>query len=649
MLKRLKLGTKIGLGFGFILLLLVLGAVSGYAGLTTVGHGLKSYQEIARDISLAGHLNASMLSVRMTIKEYLISPNDITLKSVNVNIQKTRAILDQAKQVMTSDERTQLIRKSFQSLAQYEASFAKVTQLISDMRYLKETQLLPNGKKMSAAMSALMKSSYEEDDTVVLFFTAKVQENLLGSRLLTAQYLNSSRESDYNSALKLMTDLEAKAEDLEMQLSSKERVELLRTYLASHKGFTQALKNVHKIVISRETLLREKLIIIEQRIEIYARNLYQSVQKEQDLLGPELYDVQYSSVMKLLLITIAALIIGITFSFHMTRSITDPLKRAVDVAHRLAKGDLSIDFQIEGHDETAQLLQALHETAESLKQMVGSINEAATDMTDHATQLNKLTDQTYQGSKSQLVETDQVAVAINEMTVSVQEVAINTLQAASAAKDANQQSCEGAEVVENSIVVINELAQAVDATSAKLHELEKETFDIDSICDVIRGIADQTNLLALNAAIEAARAGEQGRGFAVVADEVRSLAQRTQTSIEEIQTLIERLQAKAKSAVSVMTVGRKWVDTSVLRATETSNVLQTITASVSLINEMNAQIANAVEQQNTVSEDINQRITKVNDYSQHNVDMIAKTSASSCDIDKLASQLQQMISRFKLS
>jgi len=649
MLKSFKLGTKIGLGFGFVLLLLVLAAVSGYVGLTTVGHGLKSYQGLTRDISLAGHLNASMLSVRMTVKEYLISPNSNTLQSVNANIQKTRAILDQAKQAMDSDERTQLLRNNFLSLAQYEASFAKVTQLNSNMRTLKETQLLPNGKKMSEAMSALMQSSYEEDDTVVLFFTAKVQENLLGSRLLTAQYLNSSRESDYNSALKLMTDLEAKAENLEMQLSSKERVELLKTYLASHRGFTQALKNVHNIVTSKKKLLREKLIIIEQQIEISARDLYQSVQKEQDVLGPELFEVQYSSVMKLLLITIAALIIGITFSFYMTRSITEPLKRAVEVAHRLAKGDLSIDFQIEGHDETAQLLQALHETAESLKKMVGSINKAANNMTDHATQLNKLTDQTHQGSKSQLMETDQVAVAINEMTVSVQEVAKNASQAANAAKDADQQSCEGTKVVENSIVVINELAQSVDETSAKLHELEKETLDIGSICDVIRGIADQTNLLALNAAIEAARAGEQGRGFAVVADEVRSLAQRTQTSIEEIQTLIERLQNKAKVAVKVMTVGRGWVDTSVIRATETSNVLQTITASVSLINEMNAQIANAVEQQTTVSEDINQRITKVNDYSQHNTEMMAKTSASSWDIDKLASQLQEMISRFKLN
>ncbi len=649
MFMRLKLGAKMGLGFGFIMLLLVFAAVSGYIGLEASGNGFNAYQGIARDTNLAGRLQASMLSVRMNVKDYLISPSDKTLKAVNTNITNTRGILEQAQQVMTSEERAELTSNSLQSLAQYEASFAKITQLIASSRQIKEKQLIPDGKKMSLAMSKLMKSSYDDDDNVVLFFTARVQEKLLSARLLAAQYLNNFHDKDYKSALKLMVDLESKADDLEMQMYSKERIDVLRIYLAGHKGFTKALKDVHKVVVAREKLLREKLNPIEQQIAVSVSNLLESVQKEQNILGPELNSVQDSSVLRLLSITVVALIIGVAFSYYITRSITIPLTRAVDVAHHLAKGDLTVDIHVKGHDETAQLLEALHDTADGLREMIGSINGAANDMTGHANRLNKLTDQTHKGTQSQLAETDQVAVAINQMTASVQEVAQNALQAASAAMDANQQSSGGSEVVQNTVLTINELAKAVDETSAKLQELEQETMNIGSILDVIRGIADQTNLLALNAAIEAARAGEQGRGFAVVADEVRTLAQRTQTSTEEIQALIERLQAGAKSAVSVMSIGRERAETSVGRASEAGDALHAITASISLISDMNTQIAGAAEEQSAVSEDINQSIIKVRDYSEQNAGTIAQTSESAGDMDKLALQLQEMVSRFKLN
>lgn len=649
MLNRFYLGTKIRLGFGFVLLLLILAAISGYAGLTASGAGLKSYQEIVRDTNLAGDIHGSMLLVRMNVKDYLITPNDETLKAVEVNINNTRAILTQAQQVMMSEERANHINNSFMSLRQYELHFIEITELISRMRNIKATRLFPNGNKMSTAMSALMQSSYDDDDNVVLFFTASVQEELLSAQLLTAKYLNSANETDYNSAVKLMTNLGDKAGDLEEKMYSEERISFLQTYLAGHKEYSQALEDVHSIVVQRENILYKKLNPIEQLIAASVDSLHESVKKEQAVLGPKLNDIQSTSITKLMLITTAALIIGIAVSFYMTRSITKPIKKAVELAHRLAKGDLSFVINVQGKDETAQLLTALHDTANSLKGIIGSINNATIDLTQQSSDLNQLTNQCHQGTKSQLEVTDQVAVAINEMTTSVQDVANNAAQAAKSATDANQQAIIGSQVVQNTIKSINELSVSVERTSEKLHELESETLNIGAILEVIRGISEQTNLLALNAAIEAARAGEHGRGFAVVADEVRTLAQRTQTSTEEIQVLIERLQNGAKSAVHVMNKGKAGVVDSVGRATEAGQSLQAMTTSISIINDMNAQIACAVQQQSTVSEDINRSIIKVRDYSERNIGTITRTSKSATDMDKLASQLQQMIVRFKLS
>jgi len=638
-----------GLGFGFIMLLLVFASVSGYLGLKASGEGFNAYQGIARDTNLAGRLQAAMLTTRMNVKDYLITPGEDNQAAVSAAVNRAREVLEQAADVMTSPERSQLTTASLQALNEYQASFDEVTVLIQQVKDIESQQLSPNGVKMSEAMSLLMKSSYDDDDTVVLFFTARVQESLLSARLLASQYLNSFRQSDYDDALKLMLDLEAKAGDLEMQMYSKERIELLRTYLAGHKGFTEALKKVYQAVQAKDALLNDRLYPIEQQVAASVEKLHHSVKQEQDLLGPELEEVQDSSMLKLLAITVAALLLAGGFSVFMTRSITGPLKRAVEVAGQLSHGDLSVHIKSEGQDETAQLLDALRNTADGLKDMIGSINRAANDMTGHAERLNELTDQTHQGTQAQQAETDQVAAAINQMTASVQEVASHALSAAGAAEDANRQAGSGSDVVQNTIGTINELAAAVDQTSGKLLELERETDNIGSILDVIRGIAEQTNLLALNAAIEAARAGDQGRGFAVVADEVRTLAQRTQASTEEIQSLIERLQSGAKSAVSVMSVGKERAESCVGRASEAGDALQAITESVSMISEMNTQIATAAEQQSAVSEEINQSVIRVRDYSEQSAGSVAQTSNSAGDMNQLAAELQQLVTRFKLS
>ncbi|MCU7849731.1 MAG: methyl-accepting chemotaxis protein [Candidatus Thiodiazotropha sp. (ex Lucinoma kastoroae)] len=235
---------------------------------------------------------------------------------------------------------------------------------------------------------------------------------------------------------------------------------------------------------------------------------------------------------------------------------------------------------------------------------------------------------------------------MNEMTVTVQQVAVNINHTASAADEANQQTSEGSLIVQRSIAQINKLAEQVETSSHTINDLEKHSETINTVLDVIKGIADQTNLLALNAAIEAARAGEQGRGFAVVADEVRTLADRTRKSTDEINGMIEKLQAGSRQAVTVMDQSREEAKSAVEFATQTGDALATITQAVEKINEMSTQIASAAEEQGSVAEEINRNIVKINDMSNQTADGASETATASQDLARMATELQGLVKRF---
>jgi aerotaxis receptor len=255
-------------------------------------------------------------------------------------------------------------------------------------------------------------------------------------------------------------------------------------------------------------------------------------------------------------------------------------------------------------------------------------------------------EQSSDGIRQQQSETDQVATAITEMAASVQEVARNAQNTADAADKADAEARAGRQVVADTGTAIGRLAAEVEKASGVIQQLETRSSEITSVLDVIRGIAEQTNLLALNAAIEAARAGEQGRGFAVVADEVRTLASRTQQSTQEIQSMIEKLQDGARSAVKVMTLSREQADSSVEQARHAAASLENITRSVSVITDMSAQIATAVEEQSAVGEEINRNVVSIRHISDANADTGAQSEQAAQNVAQLALSLQQLATQF---
>ncbi|MBK1694190.1 chemotaxis protein [Chromatium weissei] len=347
-------------------------------------------------------------------------------------------------------------------------------------------------------------------------------------------------------------------------------------------------------------------------------------------------------------IGVATLIASIILAQLNTRSILVPIQQCVVAAKKIAAGDLYFPIHVTKSNEIAEILQSIKMLQSRLATVIGKIQDSAVSVTHSAQQLANASNSTHQLMEQQYQETDMVATAMNEMSATVAEVANNTGAAAEAAQRASDEVQIGRGIVRQSVTGIQHLADGVTEAADSIGRLGEESENIGKILDVIRSIAGQTNLLALNAAIEAARAGEAGRGFAVVADEVRTLAQRTQDATQEIQTLIQRLQEGSRSAVVVMQRGRQQAEQSVQSAAETDQSLNSITQTVDRISDMNTQIATAAEEQSAVVEEMNRNIESIRHLSVKTLDSTDSVVSATGNLKQLADQLEKLTHQYRI-
>ncbi len=468
--------------------------------------------------------------------------------------------------------------------------------------------------------------------------TQAKQDFMLARYEVRGYTANSNADTERKAVTQLDAAI-ASLKPLNEHFSSTRQDELrqLENALAQYRSAVQAFK----LATTDAVQARKEMTDQGASIVTLSEQLYQIQLDRRDAESAQARTLQLVS-------TLLALLVGVIAAVIITRQITGPLRDTLAVVERIAGGDLSHTVIVTRRDELGVLQQGIARMGVTLRDLISGIRDGVTQIASAAEELSAVTEQTSAGVNSQKVETDQVATAMHEMTATVQEVARNAEEASQAAAAADGEARAGDQVVSEAIAQIERLASEVVRSTDAMTVLQQESDKIGSVMDVIKAVAEQTNLLALNAAIEAARAGEAGRGFAVVADEVRGLAQRTQKSTEEIEGLVAGLQNGTQQVAAVMNNSRSLTDSSVALTRKAGVSLENITRTVSNIQSMNQQIAAAAEQQSAVAEEISRSIINVRDVSEQTAAASEETAASSVELARLGNQLQMLVSHFRV-
>ena len=629
---NISVNLKLALGFGLVLLLTGLLALTGW---TSLG-GLIDRSNWMSDIT---QLNNELTELRIARLQYMIADGDDKLaQNVQAKLDTFKARQQNLLNTFKSPENVKLLREQAQVVAAYEVSLAKMRSAYKqggEARRSMGVTANEAGALMETLLADSLSSGQSDSERLEhLKRLTTVRQHLLLARFEVRGYIaDLTPETEQVAARQLDATLaetrqlaatDARARPLEA--ATLHYAEAVRSFKAANTAIGEA----------RKEMTTQGYDIVRLSDELYAIQL-----QRRDLESAQARTWQLAS-------TLAALLFGVLAAIIITRQITRPLRETLEVVEKIATGDLTHTLRVTRRDELGVLQQGIQRMGETLRDLIGGIRDGVTQIASAAEELSAVTEQTNAGVNSQKVETDQVATAMHEMAATVQEVARNAEQASEAATDADGQARAGDQVVAQAIAQIERLAVEVNRSTEAMGQLQQESQKIGSVMDVIKSVAEQTNLLALNAAIEAARAGEAGRGFAVVADEVRGLAQRTQKSTEEIEVLVAGLQSGTQQVANVMHGSRSLTDSSVELTRKAGVSLENITRVVSNIQSMNQQIAAAAEQQSAVAEEISRSILNVRDVSEQTAAASQETAASSVELARLGNQLQMMVSHFRV-
>lgn len=651
MFKRMKLAHQLNIAFGAILALLITLSIFAYVGLSGGFDNFASYRGLARDTNLAGRIQANLLMVRLNVLKYFSDNNPQVLREYHTRLAKTEEFLTIATKEIENPTRAQKIKESINLLASYKQAFAQVIDLISQRHKVVDAELNPNGLAMRKDFTEFLDDAKAKNYQEELYYIAKAQEALLLGRLYVSKFLVTNAEQDYQRALQeLESNLPPYIAELANLVQGEHQQTLLAKYQQHKLAYVGALKNVFAIIQKRNDLIDNTLNRLGSQIADKLEDVKLSVKQEQDSLGPQAQYYAESMANIVAVVSLLSILLGGLLSWYLAKVIRRPIggepKEIAKITQKVSQGDLTIAFN--NTEQATGIYRSTAQMTSSLRSVISSIANTGNAISGSADQVLTIAAKTTAASEEQRSKTATVATAVNEMSCSIQDVAKLAAESASAAEQAIVKAEQGKTTVDSSINAIESLAGQVEKAVKVIESLAANSHNIGSVVDVIQGISEQTNLLALNAAIEAARAGEHGRGFAVVADEVRGLAQRTSESTSEIQQMISRLQAGASEAVTVMKQSKTAADDTVQNSAATAQSLQSILQQISAINDMIIRLAASVEQQASVAEDINTNIAEISEAATESSTGARNTSTSAEDLTQNAQTLQNLVGQFRL-
>ena len=644
---NLTIANKIRLGFACCLLFFAISSIYSYFGMVGASNNFRQYGQLASETTLSGQIQSGFLNLRLTAMNYTSSLSEEQLNSYNQQLADLKQLVSSDLERNHDSDNAGHLENVLSDINQFADQFEVVKRASETVDTKIYTDFAQLEKQAISGLETMIHTARNSPDVDVEYYSSILVEQFLLGNNAVLKYVHNARNQNLSQINNYFTN---ELPNLEIILGSLISTAQDRTILAEFTQYREAYtKGVEEVIAlkSEQKAAEQAMLVLGEDISQQLDLIKQQSASQQTVLTKDLQAQKETTINMITTLVTVSIVLAIAIAFFITRSIRVGIDTVKRISSELANGNLAVDVKVKGKDEIADLLTNMRNTILSLREIVTGVNDSCVKVGQMSEELSAVTRSSNEAQERLRMQMEQISSAVQQMSTTTTEISHSTNDAANFTQNASNNITSSLDEVTKTLEAIKRAEKEMSTGSGLVVQLYDESMNIGSILEVIRGVAEQTNLLALNAAIEAARAGEQGRGFAVVADEVRSLASRTQEATGQIESMIHSLQTGADSARNAIDSSHTTVTNAASQAASASENLITINNTIDELSDTNTQIATAVEEQSVVSNTISENITETYNITRDNSETFKHVAISASELAQVAQYLDLQMKRFK--